>query len=272
VEKRNMSDHYSSHLYVQCFRRTYAHYLRSGNNAVLMQIEKAADWLMHRVEANRQRVPANHPVNPQTGIPDSYLDELLKHAAIEGPYIMALYDGDAAAWERAACLISSRVHGYLRRHSVTSLGREIQAEDIIQSCSEATWHWLEKYTYDCKLEAWLSQCIAHRVHEICFSAGHRRSTRSVSIEDAIKGDESLTIGDMLPDQAAQAQFSEAEIVMALEMALARLPVRQQASILGAIKGETAQTIAARIGCNPNAVYKLQERARKSLRRMLELAH
>jgi RNA polymerase sigma factor (sigma-70 family) len=218
---------------------------------------------------NQKRIPETAVPDPRTGFPDSYLDDILRHAAVEGPYITALSEQDGDAWETMSTLITCRVHSYLRRYAGSPLSQDILEEDIVQMCCLDFWQWLNCYPYDCNLEAWISQCISNKVLGVCTSAGYRRTSRQVSIDSPLDA-EGRSLGDILPDDRAIRQFSQAELRMMLQLALRRLPRLQQEVILSLLKGEEVAECSRRTGRSPNSIYKLRERARKTLRLYMDM--
>jgi RNA polymerase sigma factor (sigma-70 family) len=91
--------------------------------------------------------------------------------------------------------------------------------------------------------------------------------RQVSIDAAPENDNSLAV--FLSDDTALRQFSQIDIKMALNVALRRLPPLQRQVILSILKDEAVSACAERLGCTPNSIYKLRERARKSLRQVMD---
>jgi RNA polymerase sigma factor (sigma-70 family) len=256
-------------LFVQCLRRANAYFVNTGCKPIPSHIEICALWLMKQAIRNRNRIPEDALPNPATGFPDSYLDDILYYAAVEGPFVAALSDQDGEAWESMASLISNRVHTYVRRYVGSPLDRDILEEDVVQICCLDFWDWLESYPYDCRLEAWISQCISRRVLRICTSAGYRRTRRLVSIDRSLNH-EDYVLGDVLPDDSALRQFTQVEMNMALRCALKQLPPQQREVILSVLEGEDIFECSRRMGRSRNSIYKLRERARKALRRYMDI--
>lgn len=256
-------------LFIQCLQRVDAYFNATGCKPIVTHIEICALWLMKQAVKNQRRVPENVAPDPKTGFPDSYLDDILHYAAVEGPYVAALSEHAPEAWEMMSRLIALRVHTYLRKYNGSPLSRDILEEDIVQICCLDFWEWLAGYTYDCKLDAWISQCISRKVLRICSSASHKHTTRQISIDTALNYKD-WVLADILPDDAALRQFSHVEMKMVLRLALRRLPKLQQQAILSILKGENVEECSQRMGCTPNSIYKLRERARKALRQYLEI--
>lgn len=256
-------------LFVQCLRRADTYFSETGCRPIASHIEICAIWLMKQAVKNQKRIPADQVLNPQTGFPDSYLDDILHYAAVEGPYVAALSEQDGEAWQAMASLISARVHTYLRRYFVSTLSRDVLEEDIVQMCCLDFWGWLESYPYDCKLEAWISQCISRKVLRVCSSADYRHTIRQLSIDASLNYDDGI-LADILPDDGAQRAFSQVEMKIALRLALRRLPPLQRQAILSILRGEEVTEFSRRMGRTPNSIYKLRERARKSLRHYMEI--
>jgi RNA polymerase sigma factor (sigma-70 family) len=262
---------YSTHLplFVQCLRRADAYFSKTGCKPIASHIEICAIWLMKQAIKNQHRIPSGSVRNPQTGFPNSYLDDILHLAAIEGPYVAALSEQDGEAWQAMSFLISARVHTYLRRYFVSTLSRDVLEEDIVQMCCLDFWGWLESYPYDCKLEAWISQCISRKVLRVCSSADYKHTMRQVSIDASLDYGDGV-LADILPDDGALREFSQVEMKMTLRLALRRLSPLQRQAILSILRGEDVTECSTRMGRSPNSIYKLRERARKLLRQYMEI--
>ena len=256
-------------LFVQCVRRAEAYFSETNCKPIASHVEICAIWLMKQAVKNQHRIPAGAATDPRTGFPDSYLDDILHNAAVEGPYVAALSEREGEAWDTMASLISSRVHTYLRRYFVSTLSRDVLEEDIVQMCCVDFWNWLESYPYDCKLDAWISQCVSRKVLRVCSSADYKHTVRQVSLDASLDYDSSM-LAEILPDDTALRDFSQVELKMALRMALRRLSPLQRQAILSALKGEDVTECARRLGRSVNSIYKLRERARKLLRQYMEI--
>lgn len=256
-------------LYVQCVHRANAFFRRTGCVAIPSHIELCVIWLMKQAVRNQGRIPADSPANPQTGFPDEYLDNILELAAVEGPYVAALSERDEEAWERMSILIRARVHNYAWRYFGSAVRRgNLQEEDIVQECWVEFADWLSAYPYDCKLEAWITQCVYYKVRGIRESADYKRAMRQVSI-DGSDDQDSLGLGETLADDGALHDFSEAEMLLMVRVALRRLPPLQRQAVMSILEGEDVEECSRRLGRSANSIYKLRERARKSLRQYLE---
>lgn len=256
-------------LFVQCVHRAAAFFSRKGFKPIASHVEISAIWLMQQAAKNQNRIPSDSEPNPRTGFPDDYLDTILELAAFEGPYVAALMEGDEEAWATMQKLITARVRSYVRRYFGSAPQRgAVLEEDIVQECSMDFWDWIRAYPYDCKLEAWITQCISYKVLGIRESADCRRALREVSIDEPDDQDGEGLLATLADDRALHA-FSQAELKIMLHLALRRLPPLQRQAILSILRGEDIEECSRRLGRSTNAVYKLRERARKSLRQYLE---
>ena len=256
-------------LYTQCIHRANAFFRQTGCAPLPSHIELCAIWLMKQAVRNRGRIPTDSPANPRTGFPDDYLNNILELASVEGPYVAALSEQDEEAWERMASLIAARVHTYVWRYFGKAAGKgDMQEEDVVQECWVEFADWLNAYPYDCKLEAWITQCVYYKVRGIRESADYKRTMRQVSIDGSDDYD-SLDLLETLADDRASHDFSQAELLLMLRLALRRLSPLQQQAVMSILNGEDIEECSLRLGRSANSIYKLRERARKSLRHYLE---
>jgi len=264
-----MPDTIETSLYTQCVHRANAFFLRTGFTPLPSHVELCAIWLMKQAVKNRNRIPSDALPDPRTGYPDSYLDDILELASVEGPYVAALSERDEEAWERMSSLIVTRVHSYFWRYlSNVVLRGDMQEEDVVQECWVEFADWLSAYPYDCKLEAWITQCVYYKVRGIRESADYKRVMRQISI-DASDDLDSLNLLETLADDNALHAFSQAELLLMLRIALRRLPPLQQQAVMSILSGEDVEECSQRMGRSTNSIYKLRERARKSLRQYME---
>jgi len=256
-------------LFVQCIHRAHAFFSRTDYKPIPSHVEITAIWLMQQARKNQNRIPDGLVTNSQTGFPDDYLDAILETASSEGPYLAALLERDEEAWDKMADLISNRVHSYVWRYFGSTPSRgDMTEEDIVQECNVDFGTWIAAYPYDCKLEAWITQCISYKVLGIRGSADCKRAMRQVSI-DASDDPDGSSLVESLTDDGAMRAFSQVELRMMLHLALRRLPPLQRQAIISILKGENVEECSRRLGKSANSIYKLRERARKSLRQYLE---
>lgn len=264
-----MPDTIEALLYAQCVHRTKAFFRQTECAPLPSHIELCAIWLMQQAVRNRNRVPADSTPNRQTGFPDAYLDNILELAAVEGPYVGALSEQDDEASKRMLDLIMARVHSYLWRYFSSAIRRgDLQEEDVIQECWMEFADWLKAYPYDCKLEAWITQCVYYKVRGIRESADYKRAMRQISI-DGTGDQDSFSLIETLADDGALHDFSQAELMLMLRLALRKLPPLQRQAVMSILEGEDVEECSRRLGRSANSIYKLRERARKTLRQYLE---
>ncbi|HEC22215.1 MAG TPA: RNA polymerase sigma factor [Chloroflexi bacterium] len=252
-------------LYEQCLSRVLicSQPEKRGETFGVEAVARRAAWAIHR---NYHRIPLNMPPNPQTGVPDQYVDEVIKHVIEEGARVEALKRKDGKAWEWALRFLHTRVRSYLFRHGVPVDPTSV--EDLVQICALKLWLSLERYPYDSQLEAWLSVFAAREVHNWCRSPGFRWTVSTLSLEELGAGLYASPSGDTIPDERAYQSFRARERWLTIEAGLSRLSPAQRDLVLRQLSGQTTPEIAQAMGCTRNAVYKLRQRAVAELRGFL----
>ena len=175
------------------------------------------------VDDNRQRgrVPQDQMPDPKTGIPDSYIDEVLYFLDREEPTLSALRSGEEAAWDRVLALMGTRAYGYLLRYGVAAGQARQLAEDFAQMGGVALWgQALERYPYDTHFDAWVSRIMAYEVSQWWRSTKEQRHQRALSLDaplDAVPDSQVQgTLYRILPDLRASRALDAAEARVMLD--------------------------------------------------------
>jgi len=229
------------------------------------QVEIAAEWLCDRVIENQDRIPANISCNPETGVPDSYIDEIIHFVTVEGVRVAALKIGKAEAWHKMLDLVLRRVYTSLRRYNTGLADVGDLAGELLQHCACLIWESIDRYHWDSSLDAWVSRLVTYEVACMCRSSRFKRDSTALSLEYTPPGEpNNLTLVETLPDARAETELGTLDAWLMLEAGWDVLSVDQQEVVRRRLQGEDIASIAAAMGRSPNAIYKLQQRASASL--------
>lgn len=254
-------------LVIQCLRR-----IRASAHAFDEDPETLAQRVAGIVRDNvaRGRVPRKPAPHPQTGVPDSYIDEVLGFIHTEGDTLHALRERDEAAWLRVMELLCVRAYTYLMRGGMEGAQARQLAEDLAQACSVTLWEQaLERFPYDTQFEAWVSRIAAYEVSQWRRSGKEQREQRAISLDGVPDSNVQQTLYEVLPDLGASRALDEAEARMTLAGALEQLASEEQRqTVLRQLRGESDEEIASALGRSKQAIYNLRYRALRALRRIL----
>lgn len=252
-------------LYAQCLQRVWLHAVRQDEGMFVTQAEVAASWLRDRVIENKNRIPANVSCNCETEVPDSYIDEIIHFATVEGARVVALKIGKARAWNKMLDLVVRRVYTSLRRYNTGLTDLEDLAGELLQHCACLIWESIDRYHWDSSLDAWVSRLVTYEVACLCRSSRFKRDSTALSLEYTPPGEPtSLTLVETLPDARAEVELGNMDTWLMLEAGWHILSVDQQEVVRRRLQGEDIASIAVAMGRSPNAIYKLQQRASASL--------
>ncbi|MBN1431021.1 MAG: sigma-70 family RNA polymerase sigma factor [Anaerolineae bacterium] len=260
-----MEPRVSDELYSQCLQRVRAHFTQHSESVSVVRTTNAAHWLFDRVKHNIDRVPVNVPCHPITGIPNSYIDEIIHYVTAEGSRVVALKIGQAETWNKMLDLVMRRVYTSLRRYNTAQSDLENLAGELIQHCACLIWEAIDRYHYDSSLDAWVSRLVTYEVACTCRSSQFRHDSTSLSLESPLPGEtDRLTLIEMLSDDRAERELGVVDTWLILEAGWNTLSMDQQEVVRRRLLGEGIASIANAMGRSPNAIYKLQQRASASL--------
>ncbi len=269
-----MSSQPEDALSLQCQRRIEAYRLHMDHRSRDFDQRALAAKVVRQVEQNRHRVPSSPLPNPQTGIPDSYIDDIIRSLIEERPWVQALLARESQAWDRLLALIEKRVWANLSsyRHVLTSATPiEMLVEDMTNHCANVVWCTLSRFPYDTRLEAWVSALVAFEVSTFRRSADFKRNHKVRSLERSLfPGPEEITLADILPDQGADHAFERLDAELTIAAGLKLLSPDQQEVVLRQLRGQTTEDIAREMGRTRKAIHQLRHKAVIKLRGFLAL--
>ncbi len=274
-EDLNMKEQLQRELYRQCLRCAHIYYLETQRKIIAAHAEHLAQHAVSLIQRNREFVPSDTPKDPYTGVPDNYVADVVKYLAEEGPFVRSLAAGDPEVWERMLALLEQRVYKYLGRHNdrggmfIPQDSFRALAEELVQHCAFLIWLRLDRYRYDSRFEAWVSSFVSYEVSGVCGSAGFRHNTRAVSLDVPLgSAPDFSALGEIIPDEYTEQVFQKLDRLLALENEITKLSKDQRELIQRSLEGQTAADIARDMGRSENAVYKLRQRALRTLRASL----
>ncbi len=158
--------------------------------------------------------------------------------------------GDREAFEAIVHRHGPGMYRYARR----MLADHGATEEVVQDAFVAAWKGLDSYRGESTLRTWLFSLTAHKAID------HRRRARAQPIDDQ------LLLAQPADDQTdPSTQLSQAELLAALEAALAELPYRQRACwILREIEGLTLAEIGHVLNLSDGAVRGQLHRGRRNV--------
>jgi len=186
--------------------------------------------------------PSTRPVVIKTERPD-YDAQLLRRIA----------DGD----RRAAQLLLDQYLGRIVTYGYRMMGDNAEAEDVAQETFLRLWRNIETWRADAPLIHWL-----HRVaYNLCIDRLRRR--KPVSLEALPE--------PLDPEENPAGQLHRLELADAVAAAIGQLPERQRAAVVFVHQeGFSNIETAALMDISVEAVESLLARARRSLRKLLEV--
>ncbi len=179
-------------------------------------------------------------------------------------WLAALRDGGLAAADATEAL-RRMLRGALAR-AFGDRGAGLDLEETTQEAVLQVLRSLERFRGDSSFPTW-AIAVATRTAYSELRRRKVREGRTVPFAEVVEQAERL--GDeRAVDPAASA--GNRQLFVALEQAIATaLTTRQRSAILAELRGVPTVEIAARLGTNQNALYKLVHDARMNLRRELE---
>ncbi len=169
--------------------------------------------------------------------------------------------------EPADVIALKELRGYLRRVIIrgTATRRDLRHEDIADFTQEAMLRvlkHLDTFRGEAAFRTWAA-AIAIRVAFAELRQRDARVNRREVLDQLFPVQPGKSAGSQWQIDATVARR---ELLKVLEQAIAsQLTSRQRAALLAEIRGIPTREIAARLGTNPNALYKLIHDARKKLK-------
>jgi RNA polymerase sigma factor (sigma-70 family) len=218
---------------------------------------------------NHRRVPDNLPIDPETGFPDSYLDDIIRTLIEDGPRFDRLLQKDDRAWNDALRFVECRVRTYLYRiyneGDVISPLEEL-VNDLTLHCTAVLWRDMRRFTFDTPLEAWASKYIAQEVSTYRRGADFRWNEHARSLDRPLREQpDSLTLGDLLADKRSTIDLELADKRLTIMNVLEHLSPDQRELIERTMAGQETPDIAEEMDRTHDAVHTLRHRALKRLR-------
>jgi RNA polymerase sigma factor (sigma-70 family) len=228
------------------------------------------------VTQNRRRIPGDHPTDPATGVPNVYVDAVLRTLLAEGPRIAALRAGDDVTWAAMLSLIARRVRSRLRHIYVSGAYLtpfDDLADDLALRCTARIWERLDAYPFDAPLDAWISRFVRYEVSAALRKAAFRHNARARSLDAPFipHVPDSASLGDLLPDRRAALLAERLDARLTIEAGLSTLPPDQREVVQRGLSGQPVSDIARVMGRSRNAVYVLRHRALSALQDFVTLA-
>jgi DNA-directed RNA polymerase specialized sigma24 family protein len=251
-------------LHRQCLRRAQA-YCRA-NRAKIPTIDALIPEVARLVDQNRERAQANARPDPKTGVPDEYVDDVIRCLIREKPLVDALKAGEAQAWEALLTLITRRVYASLRRYRIAAPHLHARADELVQHCAMLIWQALDRYRYDSTFESWVSVFVAFEVGDVCKSKGFQIDARALSWDTLSAGTpEGFGLDERIPDEGAYHHFQHLDRVLTVEAGMKYLSPDQREFIWRQLGGQTTTDIARGMARTRNAIYKIRQRTIAVLR-------
>lgn len=165
----------------------------------------------------------------------------------------------AALGDREAFEVLVRRYGpALYRYGHRMLSEEADVADVVQETFLAAWRQLGSFRGDSSLQTWLFSICSHKITDLY------RLSRTVPLDERLL--------ETTTDPTTDAPFLRASntlFLVALDSALAELPVRQRAAwVMREIESMTFPEICRVLGLSPDAVRGHHHRAASTLRRRL----
>jgi len=182
------------------------------------------------------------------GVVDS--EEVGEQAASDAALARAARLGDREAFEVIVHRHGPAMYRYARR-MLTDHGA---TEEVVQDAFVAAWRGMDTYRGESTLRTWLFSLTAHKAID------HRRKARARPIDDQL-----LLVLPADDHAGPLAELTQAELLAALEAALAELPQRQRACwILREIEGLTHAEIGQVLNLSDGAIRGQLHRGRRSV--------
>jgi RNA polymerase sigma factor (sigma-70 family) len=227
------------------------------------------------ITQNRRRIPGDSLPDPVTGVPNAYVDAVLRTLLAEGPRIAALRAGDDVAWAVMLSLITHRVRARLRRIYVSGAYLtpfDDLADDLMLRCTARIWERLDAYPFDAPLDAWISRFVRYEVSAALRKAAFRHNARARSLDAPLTphAPDSTSLGDVLPDGHSARLAERLDVRLTVEAGLSTLPPDQREVVQRGLDGQPVSDIARIMGRTRNAIYVLRHRALSALQDFVTL--
>lgn len=162
-----------------------------------------------------------------------------------------------------------RLRSFIRRH----VANDAEAEDILQ---DVFYELIEAYRLMKPIEqagAWLYRVARNRI----IDAFRKKKPEPLEqpVGDASRGDERMTLEDLLPspDAGPEAEFARGVLMDELEDAIDELPEDQRAAFVAhEIEGRSFKEISAETGVSVNTLLSRKHHAVVFLRRRLQMMY
>lgn len=259
-------------LYAQCLTRASI-IVPAELGDVSPSIVAFAAWRATQIALqNRHRIPAGTYLDPATGYPDSYLDDIVTTLVRESSRVRALKERDNNAWEAILVHVDRRVRAAARHYYAflpIKIPYEVAVHDSVQHCAAVLLDRLDSYPFDTPLEAWVQTLITRELSTLRRRADFRLNALARSLEATLTGEpDSLRLIDLLASEDAGLAWQLCEDYAVIHSYLDELPPSQREVVERQLQGEDTSTIAANMHCTPNAVYSLRRRAVRNLRALI----
>lgn len=206
-----------------------------------------------------------------------YIMKVARNYAVWHPLVYALRARDHQAWEELWQELRSKVPSALRsvlRDSSWFISEERYDEFVQEACLDI---FRGRYPYDCEFQAWTFRVLTNRIRKILFHTNnpldHPTKAQSIPQMAEDNGVEEEVLLDWIVYRAAPPpDFVESVHQRErLNRAIAQLPSvnQRQVAIWTWLEPLSDEEIARRLGRTSNAVYKIRQRARANLKRILE---
>lgn len=257
----------------QCFRRVKnykrQHDLRWSEPRQVQLTHTITSIVWYIREEKPLRIPGTEDISPCTGVPDTYIDDVIKYYRAESQRIAKLSAGDSASWQELYPII----RGYTFRHLLSSrsltyyqMSLETLAHDVIsKTYVKLANSQFRSFCYDCPLDTWIGRYAIHTTQELLRDY-FRYADFHFSLEESLPGTNGLAKSDIIPDDRAQSEMESRQKRLAVEQEIrACLPPSQAEVITRTLAGESTAEIARAMRRTHNAIYILRARAVKTLR-------
>lgn len=180
--------------------------------------------------------------------------------------MLAVQQGDAAAFPELFRRFAPRIHQYVRR---LLSGHEARAEEITQDVFVQVYRFRERYRPESRLATWIFTIATN----LCLNE-LRRPERQLRVDlwDDRRAPDAQSEGPPLPDPDAVSPEDGAasrELAEALERAITELPPKQRAALLlSRVDGLAYRDVAAALGSTEGAIKALLFRATHALKERL----
>jgi DNA-directed RNA polymerase specialized sigma24 family protein len=268
-------------LFSQCLSRLQTQYARWGmrrspGDRGCADEEDGNEQLAQRVQkivqrnADEGRIEDGLPTNPDTGIPDQYVDRVIGYLLSEGPVVGALLAKQSDTWAEKQAEITRMV----RRHASACCGLsgerfEELVKDLTQDCSIKIWRTLWRYPYDCALSAWLWKFVENVVRGACRKASFRHGNNNISLDGPPDGSlDGPLLLEALPDERALGSLEKADRELSIEAGMGLLSRLQRLLIEMQLDGSNSREIAVYLNRTLNAIYTIRRRAVEKLHKFV----